>query len=404
MLRGVFMSRNRAAGRSRNRPGLTLAARLEREAIAAARRNNASLWYVRNDLSNVWQNSDASGAPALNAPIGYLGDAAMSSPATQATTANKPLLVRVPRKMGPELVVNGGFSTGAPWTLQSGAVVSGGTLTLTKSGPGLGEPSARQDLVLTSGRTYAVTLDYNMSAQASNGTIYMSAPSYRQVANSVSSGRMVWYYTAAPGDTGLNIRIGGGDPATGTATIDNISVREVLEWSYALQFDGSNDYLAGPGAETPAGETLIVAAAHTAVPPSAIRIPLGRRSGNTGTMIRVEANGTTNAYSMTGSAVASIEYSVSQSGVPSVWSVVSQTGNSRAFKGGTQVGSALTGTYTASTASTTVGIGAESGVAASAPMLGTVALACWAPVAMPDADRQAIERFGAYLIGAPYAA
>lgn len=43
------LARNRSAGRGRNRAGLTLPQRLEREAIAAARRNDSPLAVLAQD-------------------------------------------------------------------------------------------------------------------------------------------------------------------------------------------------------------------------------------------------------------------------------------------------------------------------------------------------------------------
>lgn len=67
----------------------------EANAIAAATRAGAALWYVRQDLVGTWQNSDASGAPAVSSPVGYVADQAGTAHMTQATTANKPTLVQL---------------------------------------------------------------------------------------------------------------------------------------------------------------------------------------------------------------------------------------------------------------------------------------------------------------------
>lgn len=62
---------------------------LESLAIAAAKRNNAALWYVRQDLSNVYQDSAGTTHAAAGDPVGLLVDQSTTNNGTQATTANK---------------------------------------------------------------------------------------------------------------------------------------------------------------------------------------------------------------------------------------------------------------------------------------------------------------------------
>lgn len=370
MLLGPSIARNRAAGRGRNRPGLTLAARLEREAMAAARRNNASLWYVRNDLSNVAQNTDGSGAMTLNAPIGLLldqqwggalgselvtnggfdsggsgwtpgagwsvssGAAIMVSArgsntyvgqvisftsgrlyrvqydltvnsgqavvyvgsggigvnrtatgtyteyiqagigstlylfgiagftgsfdnvsvrevlgthATQATTANKPLLTRVPRTLGPELVVNGGFDTASGWVTENSTwTISGGVASHSGIAANIYQPG-----LLTIGRAYRIEFTWAGSITGYLRCYAGFGASY-SLAAGTAPGRVAVTLTCS-GDTILYFQ------SDSAVSIDNISVREVLEWSYALQFDGSNDALL-VGATSGAAFTAIAAA------------------------------------------------------------------------------------------------------------------------------------------------
>lgn len=68
---------------------------IQGEAIAAARRNNASLWYAgaQTDLTGfVWQDSAGTTPATGTDPIGRLTDRAGLNNATQVTAANKPTL------------------------------------------------------------------------------------------------------------------------------------------------------------------------------------------------------------------------------------------------------------------------------------------------------------------------
>lgn len=74
-------------------------AALEAAAIAAARANNAALWYIGRDLSGVFEDSAGTIPAAVGSPIGLWWDrqygvgSSSGHPASQATAASKPSLV-----------------------------------------------------------------------------------------------------------------------------------------------------------------------------------------------------------------------------------------------------------------------------------------------------------------------
>lgn len=74
-------------------------AELEAAAIAAARANNAALWYIGRTLTGVFEDSAGATQAVLGGPIGLWRDrqygvgSALGFAASQATAANKPTLV-----------------------------------------------------------------------------------------------------------------------------------------------------------------------------------------------------------------------------------------------------------------------------------------------------------------------
>lgn len=90
------MSRSRFRARSTRGAASDLYAELEAAAVAAARANNAALWYIGRDLAGVFEDSGGAIPASLGSPVGLWRDrqygvgSASGYPATQATAANKP--------------------------------------------------------------------------------------------------------------------------------------------------------------------------------------------------------------------------------------------------------------------------------------------------------------------------
>ena len=158
--------------------------------------------------------------------------------ATQATTASKPTLTRVPKRLGPELVSNGDFSGGATGWAFAGGSIAAGVATWAGSAADLSQP-----ISVNVGKDYAVTFAVTAyTAGAGVGIHNGVGPFIRgSLARRVAVGTYTEYLTATQSG---NLIINGAFSAAQGASIDNISVREVLEWSYAVSFDGSNDSLA----------------------------------------------------------------------------------------------------------------------------------------------------------------
>lgn len=171
--------------------------------------------------------------------------------ASQATAGNRPVITRIPRKLGPELIVNGDFSNGTVGWTTIGAVsdASDGACTVTVSTT---SGRVERGLVLEAGKTYVASA--NVSA-ASTIKSYLqvlrnAAGSYASIkySSTVEAGQAMLnsaVFTAPATDALIQVANNSGT-ISGSFKVDNISVREVLEWSYALSFDGTNDSLATP--------------------------------------------------------------------------------------------------------------------------------------------------------------
>lgn len=171
------------------------------------------------------------------------GNYAANTAAWQATTASKPLIVRVPKRVGGELVTNGTFDTNVSgWT-----PVLGGTITHSSGsaivGSSAGSDRTVEQIITTKvGSVYQISVNVSaISAGAQTiaaGTASGSGNLY--AVPSTALGQRSATFTATTTTTYIGWFCG---DANRTATIDNISVREVLEFSNAMSFDGSNDFL-----------------------------------------------------------------------------------------------------------------------------------------------------------------
>lgn len=154
---------------------------------------------------------------------------------TQATAGNRPIVSRIPRKFGPELVTNGGFDTADGWSVTGSPVISSGGASLAT-----GSDWVEQGVATRAGATYWVSVN-------STAAIYCGAWDSPNRSNNLSasagvrqSGRSGFSFVANDSMSFAAFTATG----SGATVIDNVSVREVLEWSYALTFDGTNDSLA----------------------------------------------------------------------------------------------------------------------------------------------------------------
>ena len=125
--------------------------------------------------------------------------------------------------LGSELVTNGDFSSGTGWTGLNGTVaIAGGVLSGTTSGAS--NVFARTNINVTAGRTYLLSIEVVAAAQ--NVSVYWNNPGFTaQLAFASTLGLRSMYIVAA--DTGVCDVAIVGSGASATATIDNISVREI---------------------------------------------------------------------------------------------------------------------------------------------------------------------------------
>lgn len=156
--------------------------------------------------------------------------------ATQSAVASKPSLQRVPKRVGPNLVVNGAFDSDTSWTKGGGWTISGGKAVRSPSAFG---SVLSQPISVTAEKSYVVT--YTLADRVAGspnvafagGTVVNGPP---RAANGTYSDTLL----ALPGNNALWIVTGDN---TSSLSIDNIEVREVLEWANVISFDGSNDFL-----------------------------------------------------------------------------------------------------------------------------------------------------------------
>lgn len=155
---------------------------------------------------------------------------------TQATAGNRPTVTRIPRKLGPEL-------------FQS-VVISGANATNTGSASGNGFTLNQVD----TSSIVAATIGLSAVSTAGKSYYITSTPSGLS-GNGFKVDNTAWTPAPAQVTAGFTITATG-TPSAGiyiyrntapaAGTFSNISVREVLEWSYALTFDGTNDSLSAP--------------------------------------------------------------------------------------------------------------------------------------------------------------
>lgn len=133
---------------------------------------------------------------------------------------------------GPNLVVNGGFDSDSAWTKGTGVTISGGALNLAAS-----SGYAEQGIATVPGRTYAVTGLVSganpvwcgaFDSAGQNGALSASPRS--------RSGAFQFHFTA--NDTSSFLGFAG--TASGPTSIDNVTMREVLDGHLILPTIGAN--------------------------------------------------------------------------------------------------------------------------------------------------------------------
>ncbi len=165
---------------------------------------------------------------------------------TQATAGNRPTITRIPRKLGPEkaqaanyVVGVGGYDNTLYGVSASGFTAVAGT---TASRVAL-------NFATEIGKTYNIS--FRMTAGAASGTVVaysrdMASGGGASLSSTgtITAGAIYNLQFTATSTSSSALWVS--SVAAQSFSVDSISVREVLEWSYALTFDGSNDALGAP--------------------------------------------------------------------------------------------------------------------------------------------------------------
>lgn len=163
-------------------------------------------WYDPTDLSTMFQDSTGTTpVTAVEQPVGLILDKSQGL------------------ALGAEVVANGGFSSGASWTLGAGggsATIAAGLLTL--SGGAAAFPNATQSGILTAGRWYRVTVVLTTP-------ITLNSLSFRMGGGTTtySGFTAAGTYTLTLLADGTNLVFLRNSGFTDTVNVDSVSVREL---------------------------------------------------------------------------------------------------------------------------------------------------------------------------------
>lgn len=305
---------------------------------------------------------------------------------TQATAGAKPTGARVPKKLGPELVVNGNGSSLDGWTTEVGGTYSVATNEFSVTADGTNK-SLYQTVSVAVGRPYEISVGkntgfvYAYDTQSTNTNLLAGFPL------SGVAGKVV--VASASG----YIRIRLYSAASTTSLFDNISVREVLEWSPVLSCDGG-DSLAAPssiiGSNLSQPYTMIASG----------NGPSGNYKAFIGETTRLLSTGVGgNLYlSNSGNNITSAS-GIVVAGAPLVVSATWASNVGAIYKDGVSVINGAMAAPGAAPSATAVGQKGNNTDYNNAQ----IDLICIAPSVMPDADRKAIERFAAFRLAITYA-
>ena len=357
------------------------------QAIAVLAKYGGSWWQSGPEYT--FTGSDGTGAAGDNADTGYVRDLCGNArPLTQATTGFKPKLRRVPKRLGAELVSNGDFAAGSTgWVgATAGVSFSGGAVNIVSSS---GEfQGIAQNNVLQAGKTYLAQADVVINSGVGGVTLSSGATNVTQT----TTGKLYGTFTAPTHYIEVKRFAGAVN-----ATVDNVSVREVIEWTWAWVFDGVDDILTTPSLPAGTDETIMVCAT-SLTNAGTPRAPIGKRSVNNGLFIRRESGGALNGHAMTGSGFG-VAMSLESSHInfsPFLATVLAKSGASRGRFNGSQVAT-TSGVYAGWAGP--LGVGSEKGMDSGTQWNGYVFAAAYAPAAIPDAELLIVERAMAQLGG-----
>lgn len=154
--------------------------------------------------------------------------------ASQATSGYQSYMRQVPKTLGPELVSNGAFDAADGWSMGAGWGISGGTLNHHA-------PSTLTSVLAVAtqvGKTYQCSYSITSQSAAGSGVSLRVGSTNLTIRNGVGTYSETLTQAVDSATVGFIARGGSGD---WLGSIDNLSVREVLEWTYAWQLDGVDD-------------------------------------------------------------------------------------------------------------------------------------------------------------------
>lgn len=308
-------------------------------------------------------------------------------PLFQSTTGFKPKLRRVPKRLGAELVANGDFAANiSGWGIGAGlsAAWSSGAATVSRNG-GIAGLAFWQVIPAVIGKYYQIGFSNTGASAARNyvgtaavGSMVEGIGAFSTITQATSSSIGINYWPTTDGTS---------------ITLDNISVREVLEWGWAWVFDGVDDRLATVSLPTADAETLMVAGQFTNTTAVSQGL-ISKRNGNFGLMVRREGTLNTTGYAMTGSTIESAVLDNSTYATTKrVYTVAAASGNKRYRRDGAQVNT-TTGAYTSNASILSIGAEISSSYAAC-----NVFAAAYIPGTPPDAEMLIVEKAMAELGG-----
>lgn len=124
-----------------------------------------------------------------------------------------------PRRLGPDLVTNGGFASGSNWTADAGWSIAAGVSTATAAAAG---NFTRQSINFTAGKRYRVT--YTVTSFTSGDVVASTSANTLTVRNSAAT--FTEDFEASANATELRFGRSTGDF---TGAIDNVIVQEVID-------------------------------------------------------------------------------------------------------------------------------------------------------------------------------
>lgn len=336
------------------------------QAVQILAKYGGSLWVASPDYT--FTGSDGTGAAGDGSDAGYVLDLCGNArPMFQATTSFKPKLKRVPKKLGAELSSYASASLTAGSNFGSSIDVAvGKSYAVTASGTKDSGTSIDVGVVKGNYTWETSGLIRNVTA---NGAFSASAV----VVPTTNAWRPAAIFNSA------------------TGTVTSVSVREVLEWTWAWVFDGVDDVLATVSQPVATEETLIVCK-DSVRKTSGVGIYMSKRGGGfTGVWMYTDTNSDNGLASGNGTAW---QYNVSTPPGNPTKLVMS------AVTSATQVKKRTNAINTVNSVSYASGSGPVNlGGYAVAFANSTVFAAAYCPTALSDADLLIIEKAMAQLAG-----